>query len=412
MVDPTKEPEQQHESTAAEYIYKSMIPPKSPHQQNETVEALPSIGKRGRLNTGDSTRSGMMSLGSLRSMDFLTTADVALDGGSGLGLSDTSFNVDRIQSSDIVEQILLPDAAATASAALTTDQSTNSGDDGPPPSPAYHAKLKDCPVTKLIPTLERISTGDSIVPLDENFGRLSSKEWVKDFDDESNPGAMHPSLFMDPSARSLSCKSISTISPIPLNQGGGKGFEEYQVPINGGMPSLSDPNISSPTTRTRSGGATKSKPQKERKENGRRKKPRRIIDEGRVIEPTDDDVFFGRGGYTNTHPGNIKFRNKALELRPWYEASTKEEKFNISQLLIESVKSEGHRFLEKGKDGLWHEVIGNGARKKASQALRERIRGQRRSTTASSKSRVNSSITSVESSASGKNDVPTDVVGV
>ena len=120
MVDPTKEPEQQHESTAAEYIYKSMIPPKSPHQQNETVDALPSIGKRGRLNTGDSTRSGMMSLGSLRSMDFLTTADVALDGGSGLGLSDTSFNVDRIQSSDIVEQILLPDAAATASAASST----------------------------------------------------------------------------------------------------------------------------------------------------------------------------------------------------------------------------------------------------------------------------------------------------
>lgn len=71
---------------------------------------------------------------------------------------------------------------------------------------------------------------------------------------------------------------------------------------------------------------------------------------------------------------------KALELRPWYESSTKEEKFNISELLIESVKSEGHRFLEKGKDKMWHEVMGNGARKKASQALRERIkRGKKNS---------------------------------
>jgi len=46
--------------------------------------------------------------------------------------------------------------------------------------------------------------------------------------------------------------------------------------------------------------------------------------------------------------------------------------------LIESVKSAGHRFLEKGSDGLWHEVIGNGARKKASQALRERVMKERK----------------------------------
>ncbi|EJK74775.1 hypothetical protein THAOC_03534 [Thalassiosira oceanica] len=66
-----------------------------------------------------------------------------------------------------------------------------------------------------------------------------------------------------------------------------------------------------------------------------------------------------------------------MELRPWYESVSKEEKYNISDLLVESVKAEGHRFLEKGSDGLWHEVIGNGARKKASQALRERIKGKR-----------------------------------
>lgn len=111
-----------------------------------------------------------------------------------------------------------------------------------------------------------------------------------------------------------------------------------------------------------------------------KKKPKRIIDESRAIEPNINDVLFGRGGFVNTHPGNIHFRQKAFELRPWYEASTKEEKFNISKVLIESVKGEGNRFLEKTADGLWHEVSGNGIRKKASQALRERVRG-RNSTT-------------------------------
>ena len=106
-----------------------------------------------------------------------------------------------------------------------------------------------------------------------------------------------------------------------------------------------------------------------------KKKPKRIIDESIAIEPTENDVLFGRGGYINIHPGNVRFRTKAFELRTWYEASTKEEKYNISKMLIESVKGEGHRFLEKTSDGLWHEVSGNGVRKKASQALRERVRG-------------------------------------
>jgi hypothetical protein len=105
----------------------------------------------------------------------------------------------------------------------------------------------------------------------------------------------------------------------------------------------------------------------------------RIRDESKTIEPTDDDVLLGRGGYVNIHPGNIKFRQKALELREWYEASSKEEKYNISNVLIHSVMSQGHRFLEKGSDGqgLWYEVSGNGVRKKASQALRERAKGKK-----------------------------------
>lgn len=116
------------------------------------------------------------------------------------------------------------------------------------------------------------------------------------------------------------------------------------------------------------------------------KKSKRIIDEGVVCFPTKVDVLFGRGGFSNKHPGNIRFRARAFELRSEYERSTsKEAKYNISQFLVESVISVGGRFLEKGQDGEWHQVNGNGVRKKASQALRERIKG---SPTASLKSRL------------------------
>jgi hypothetical protein len=54
--------------------------------------------------------------------------------------------------------------------------------------------------------------------------------------------------------------------------------------------------------------------------------------------------------------------------------------------LLESVRSRGGRFLEKGSDGEWHEVIENGARRKASQALRERIKGRDTSVLSSSTS--------------------------
>jgi hypothetical protein len=34
------------------------------------------------------------------------------------------------------------------------------------------------------------------------------------------------------------------------------------------------------------------------------------------MEPTEHDVLCGRGGQPNTHPGNIRFHEKALELLP------------------------------------------------------------------------------------------------
>jgi len=111
------------------------------------------------------------------------------------------------------------------------------------------------------------------------------------------------------------------------------------------------------------------------KKKKKKKSRKRMLNETTVVEPNEGDVLSGRGGFTNIHPGNVRFRQKALELRPWYEESSKAKKQEIASLLVNFVRDNGNRFLGKGKDGQWHEMIGNGPRYKASQALRERIRG-------------------------------------
>jgi hypothetical protein len=58
-----------------------------------------------------------------------------------------------------------------------------------------------------------------------------------------------------------------------------------------------------------------------------------------------------------------------LELKLWYEASTDEEKIQIAQILIVSLKGAGYRFLEEINDGVWHELTNNEAREMAKHAL-------------------------------------------
>mmetsp|Transcript_30788 Transcript_30788/g.63251 ORF Transcript_30788/g.63251 Transcript_30788/m.63251 type:complete len:550 (-) Transcript_30788:176-1825(-) len=250
----------------------------------------------------------------------------------------------------------------------------------------------------------RLNTADDIMK--ENI-RMTSSEWIDDYRNESMRSIGPSVVFEVPSgpgsnnASNSSMLSLPTIPPItssqfdallpPFNRSAtnsplsnddlyqqlsaktdgelhdmlfsGSGLQEIpQTPAASASSEVS-PN---PTSRNRTKSPESSKKSKKRK--------KRTIDISRPCEPTEQDVLFGRGGYTNTHPGNIKFREEALKLRPWYESSSKEEKYRISDLLVESVKSEGHRFLEKGSDGNWYEVIGNGARKKASQALRERMK--------------------------------------
>ena len=89
------------------------------------------------------------------------------------------------------------------------------------------------------------------------------------------------------------------------------------------------------------------------------------------IEPSDGDVLYGRGGNANSHPGNIRFREKARELLPRYLLCSKEDKTLVSVELMESVTRKGHRFIKRRSDGIWDEVDRDSARKKASQCFRD-----------------------------------------
>lgn len=207
--------------------------------------------------------------------------------------------------------------------------------------------------------------------------RISSSDWIQDFRDESvNLGPMDPSLFTNNSSMSAMVDELAA-SPPPLNAALVSHYTHRSPSVSPQRPSKTIPSlkksmIASPTVSTNEPKSSVSLKKLKKKSGKKRRK--RMLDESCVVEPTDGDVLSGRGGFTNTHPGNIRFRKKALEFRPWYEESSKEKKQEIADLLVNFIKNKGNRFLGKGKDGLWYEVIGNGPHYKASQALRERIK--------------------------------------
>jgi hypothetical protein len=86
---------------------------------------------------------------------------------------------------------------------------------------------------------------------------------------------------------------------------------------------------------------------------------------------TDDDVLMGRGGKSNHHKGNIRYRAEIERLQAQYKMTDdKDEKTSISEQLVAFVKSFGGNFLENDGQG-WYIIEDVVARRKASQALRE-----------------------------------------
>jgi len=92
-----------------------------------------------------------------------------------------------------------------------------------------------------------------------------------------------------------------------------------------------------------------------------------------------DDVLSGRGGGTNSHPGNRFFRNLINIHRGKYLRAKKNDKPHISRSIVNTIRAKNGRFLKKEEeDGLWYEIGDDLAREKTSQALRQKAPEHRR----------------------------------
>ena len=86
-----------------------------------------------------------------------------------------------------------------------------------------------------------------------------------------------------------------------------------------------------------------------------------------------NDVLCGRGGGTNVHPGNRRFRDLINANRRSYLKARKNDKPAISRFIVRAIREMNGRFLKKDeKIGLWFEIGDDGAREKTSQGMRQR----------------------------------------
>ncbi len=84
----------------------------------------------------------------------------------------------------------------------------------------------------------------------------------------------------------------------------------------------------------------------------RRRPPSPVVppSEREYVEPTDDDVLRGRGGRTNTHPGNQRLLEFVRPLEASYALLKRGQKGRLSQDVVDTVHSWGGRFLEREVD--------------------------------------------------------------
>ncbi len=92
-----------------------------------------------------------------------------------------------------------------------------------------------------------------------------------------------------------------------------------------------------------------------------------------ISSHAEDDVLSGRGGGTNSHPGNRYFRELINTHRYEYLRAKKNDKPHISRSIVNVIRAKKGRFLKKDEDdGLWYEIGDDLAREKTSQALRQK----------------------------------------
>jgi len=87
---------------------------------------------------------------------------------------------------------------------------------------------------------------------------------------------------------------------------------------------------------------------------------------------SSNDVLCGRGGLTNSHVGNKRFRCVVAEYQLEYLKARKNDKKNISREIVTRIKENGGRFLQRNTGSrVWSVASEKKAVEKTSQALRE-----------------------------------------
>ena len=92
------------------------------------------------------------------------------------------------------------------------------------------------------------------------------------------------------------------------------------------------------------------------------------------LQPNLYDVLCGRGGVTNNHVGNKRFRSLVATYQPVYLTCRKIEKSIVAKNIVDIVHQYGGRFLKKQgtrRNFFWMEADMKKAIEKTSQALRE-----------------------------------------
>jgi len=92
-----------------------------------------------------------------------------------------------------------------------------------------------------------------------------------------------------------------------------------------------------------------------------------------IREVSDVDVLCGRGGKSNHHPGNKRYRQVVGEIKNMYRnTAIKTVKTDLSRAIVDHVCAYGGRFVKKEEiTGRYYLLNKAEARKKTSQALRE-----------------------------------------
>ena len=94
-----------------------------------------------------------------------------------------------------------------------------------------------------------------------------------------------------------------------------------------------------------------------------------IVMEKDILET---DVLCGRGGKSNNHDGNKRYRHVIGDFRRQYRGTpTKNDKTALSRSIVEYVNRYGGRFLKMNKLDQWVILTTGEARRKTAQALRE-----------------------------------------